>query len=103
MDPVDVPTKWGTGDSAAYGDPLINFYDHAGTMNTQTGRMFSTHFGDDLALFGMQKSGEDTVLGGVMARAAHPVFGPSVQVIGLVAVVAAILYMDHRIKIPVKL
>lgn len=79
----------------------VNFYDHAGLMTAQGGTLLSTHVGDDLQWLGFQE-GMNPV-GAVDSRAAHPVYGPSLQLVGLGVLVLAILYMDHRIKIPVKL
>jgi hypothetical protein len=78
-----------------------NFYNFAGLMTSSVGTMFSTHIGDDLQWMGFQEgmNAPNAVERGAM----HPVYGPSAQLIGLGVLVLAILYMDHRIKIPVKL
>jgi len=78
----------------------VNFYDLAGLQTTQAGRMLSTHVGDDLQWMGFQ---EGLNIQQVDAASQHPVLGPSLQLVGLGVLVFAILYMDHRIKIPVKL
>jgi len=79
--------------------PLADFYDHAGLMTTAVGTMFSTHVGDDLQWYGfaegMNAPGDDAA-----KQAAHPIYGPGVQLIGVVALVALFMYMDHRIKVP---
>jgi len=82
-------------------EPRANFYDRAGLMTTQGGRMLSTHVGDDLQWAGFQEG--DNPPSVVDQRASHPVFGPSIQLVGLGVLVLAIMYMDHRIKIPVRL
>ncbi len=84
-------------------EPRQDFYDMAGLMTLGAGTLLDTHFGDDLAYFGFQKSGEDAPADIVDRASWHPVFAPSVQLVGVVALVALILYMDHRIKVPVKI
>lgn len=79
----------------------VNLYDFAGLMTAQAGRLFNTHGGDDLAWAGFGEGSNPP--GTVEARSQHPVYTPSLQLVGLGVLVVAILYMDHRIKIPVKL
>jgi hypothetical protein len=77
----------------------VNLYDFAGLSTSQGGRMLSTHVGDDLQWMGFQEGAN----GDVEARAEHPVYGPSLQLVGLGVLVLAVLYMDHRLKVPFKL
>ena len=81
-------------------DSRVNFYDLGGLMTTQGGRLLSTHVGDDFQWMGFQ---EGMNIRQADAVTAHPVMSPSLQLVGLGVLVFAILYMDHRIKIPVKL
>lgn len=75
----------------------IDFYDHAGLMTERVGKLYSTHVGDDLAFYGFQEGANPP--GDVSARARHPVYAPSMKLIGFGVVVFALLYMDHRIKV----
>lgn len=80
--------------------PRADFYDMAGIMSTSAGTLLSTHVGDDLALYGFAEGANPPDASDGLDRAsAHPVYGPSTQLIGIVALVALILYMDHRIKV----
>ena len=76
----------------------INLYDFAGLQTLAAGRLLSTHVGDDLAWAGFQEG--SNAPSAVDTRAGHPVFGPSLQLVGLGVLIFAILYMDKRIKVP---
>ena len=76
----------------------VNFYDMAGLMTASAGRLLSTHVGDDLQWAGFQEGANPPATSRI---AGHPTLAPSVQLVGLAAIVFAILYMDHRIKVPI--
>lgn len=71
------------------------------------GTLLSTHVGDGYDPRGFAEGQEmkvgDPLPAEISGAIGHPVFAASYNIIGLVALVALVLYMDHRIKIPVKL
>jgi hypothetical protein len=81
---------------------LADLYSNAGLMTLQGGTLLSTHVGDDLQWMGFQE-GLNPPAQSIAAKTQHPVFSPSLQLVGLGVLVVAIMYMDHRIKIPVRL
>lgn len=78
----------------------VDVYDHAGLVATRGGKMFSTHVGDDFQWAGFGEGANPPGAGSLNARAHHPVFEPSMQLVGFIFLVLLILYMDKRIKVP---